>query len=132
MVEPLLADLGFKKGDWVRQLTVKMGRGEKVYPDYTLLSKSDRHFEQAHILLETKFEIKNQREFEQAFRQVWSYGLRLSASLLIIVDKNCLWFFEKDQQGFDRNRYQVFYWKTLNNNDTFNKVQALIGRHQKG
>ncbi len=132
IVEPLLADLGFKKGDWVRQLTVKMGRGEKVYPDYALLSKSDRHFEQAHILLETKFEIKNQREFEQAFRQVWSYGLRLSASLLIIVDKNCLWFFEKDQQGFDRNRYQVFYWKTLSNNDTFNKVQALIERHQKG
>ncbi|ATD65241.1 hypothetical protein CGZ65_07925 [Neisseria weixii] len=89
LIEPLLKDIG-KNKVWTRQLTVKMGRGERVFPDYALLNERQKSYEQASILLEAKYHIQSNQELEAAFRQVWSYGLRLSARLLIIADKNSL------------------------------------------
>lgn len=125
LIEPFLMDLN-SESIWTRQLTVKMGRSEKVFPDYALLSNSTKGYEQACILLEAKFDIRNNQELEQAFRQVWSYGLRLQANLLIIADKNAIWLYEKNQQGFDRNRYHKFFWKELENPDQFNQIKKLI------
>ena len=36
LVDPLLRRAGLESGDWVRQLAVRMGRGERVYPDYAI------------------------------------------------------------------------------------------------
>ncbi|UZA16059.1 hypothetical protein LP109_10430 [Moraxella bovis] len=131
LIEPLLRDLGYSDNDWVRQLVVKMGRGEWVFPDYALLSNKDKGFEQAKILFEAKFIIKNHKDFESAFRQVWSYGLRLSAILLIVADKNSLWLFERVNQGFDRHSFSQFYWKELQQSDKFLALNKIFKRHDK-
>ena len=34
LVEPLLERLGYTQDDWIRQMSIKMGRGERNYPDY--------------------------------------------------------------------------------------------------
>lgn len=125
LIEPFLKDLDEQKV-WTRQLIVKMGRGEKVFPDYALLSNNKKGYEQANIVWEAKFHIQSNQELEMAFRQVWSYGLRLSADLLIIADKNAIWLYEKNAQGFDRNRYSKFYWKNLEITDEFNQIKKLI------
>lgn len=128
LIEPLLKDIG-KNKVWTRQLTVKMGRGERVFPDYALLNERQKGYEQASILLEAKYHIQSNQELEAAFRQVWSYGLRLSARLLIIADKNSLWLYEKTEQGFDRSRYSKFYWKTLEKPDEFKKIKILVSAY---
>lgn len=125
LIEPFLRDLN-PNLIWTRQLAVKMGRGEKVFPDYAFLSDPTKGYERASILLEAKFEIKNNSDLEQAFRQVMSYGLRLQANLLIIADKNAIWLYEKNQQGFDRNRYSKFFWKELENAEQFNQINKLM------
>lgn len=34
LLEPLLERLGYSRSDWIRQLPLRMGRGERFYPDY--------------------------------------------------------------------------------------------------
>lgn len=126
LLEPFLKQIGFNDNDWTRQLTVKMGRGEKVYPDYVFLSNNEKNFEQASMIIEAKFLIKNNKELELAFRQVWSYGMRLSAKLLIIVDKNFIWIYQKQNTGFDRTIYQKYAWQELKNPDTFNSIKTIF------
>lgn len=128
LIEPFLKDIDGRQ-HWVRQLTVKMGRGEKVYPDYALLTQTQKGYEQAAVLLEAKFHIRNHQDLEAAFKQVWSYGLRLSADLLIIADKNAVWLYEKAEQGFDRNRYSKFFWKDLQDPKQFHAVQHIMRRY---
>lgn len=126
LLEPFLKQIGFNDNDWTRQLTVKMGRGEKVYPDYVFLSNNEKNFEQASMIIEAKFLIKNNKDLELAFRQVWSYGMRLSAKLLIIVDKNFIWIYQKQNTGFDRTIYQKYAWQELKNPDTFNSIKTIF------
>lgn len=126
LLEPFLKQIGFNDNDWTRQLTVKMGRGEKVYPDYVFLSNNEKNFEQASMIIEAKFLIKNNKDLELAFRQVWSYGMRLSAKILIIVDKNFIWIYQKQNTGFDRTIYQKYAWQELKNPDTFNSIKTIF------
>ncbi len=91
LIEPLIERLGFSPQDWIRQLSVRMGRGERNFPDYAFLSDKTSGYEKASMLIESKFWIKNNRELEDTFKQVWSYGQRLSASKLVIADKESLW-----------------------------------------
>lgn len=126
LLEPFLKQMGFKESDWTRQLTVKMGRGEKVYPDYVFLSNHEKNFEQASTIIEAKFLIKNNKDLELAFRQAWSYGLRLSARVLLIVDKHFVWLYQKHNTGFDRNNYQKYSWQELKDANTFHSLKTLL------
>lgn len=61
------------------------------------------------------------------FKQVYSYGLRLSAKMLVIADKNAIWIYEKQNGSFDRTIFVKKYWKELEIPDVFNNIKKLIG-----
>ena len=128
LIEPLILRLGFSSTDWVRQLSLRMGRGERNYPDYAFISKTEKGFEAAKMLIEAKFWIKTNRELEETFKQTWSYALRLEATTLIIADKDAVWIYKKENGAFVRTNYVKKYWKELEQPDEFNKVFKLIGK----
>ncbi len=128
LIEPLPEKIGYSPIDRVRQLPVRMGRGERNYPDYTFLSDKTKGYAKAYRLIESKFLIRNNRELEDTFRQVWSYGQRLGASKLVIADKDALWVYEKKQDVFDRSRYMKLFWKELSQPDNFNRLKKLLGK----
>lgn len=61
IVEPFLNQIGYTESDWIRQLPVRMGRGERNYPDYVFFAETKKGYEKAKMLLETKFIIKSNR-----------------------------------------------------------------------
>ncbi|WP_312324307.1 restriction endonuclease subunit R [Soonwooa sp.] len=128
LIEPFLKNIGFQEKDWIRQLTVRMGRGERNFPDYAFLIDGTKGFEKAHMLIESKFYIKNNKELEETFKQVWSYGQRLSANILIIADKDSIWIYKQHNNSFDRTKYRKYFWKELENPDKYNEAKKLIGK----
>ena len=127
LIEPLLKELGYTEDHWERQLTVRMGRGERNFPDYAFLTSKEKNYEIANMLIESKYWIKNNKELEETFKQVYSYGLRLSAKMLVIADKNAIWIYEKQNGSFDRTIFVKKYWKELEIPDVFNNIKKLIG-----
>lgn len=128
LIEPLLKELGYLEEDWVRQLPVRMGRGERNFPDYAFLNNKEKNYESASMLIEAKFWIKNNKELEETFRQTYSYGLRLNAKILVIADKEAIWIYERRNESFDRSMYIKKYWKELEQPDEFNFITKLIGK----
>jgi hypothetical protein len=57
LVEPLLTQLGYSASEWLRQMPLRMGRGERNYPDYAVEPNPRRGEESATFLIETKYEI---------------------------------------------------------------------------
>ncbi|MGA9213071.1 restriction endonuclease subunit R [Kaistella sp.] len=128
IVEPFLLNLNFAKNDWIRQLPVRMGRGERNYPDYVFFPETTKGYEKGKMLLETKFIIKNNRDLEETFQQAHSYALRLEANKIVICDKDYIWIYIKINESFDRTKYLKFNWQEINNPDIFNKIKKLIAK----
>lgn len=105
-----------------------MGRGERNYPDYAFVSDRKEGYEKASMLIECKLSIRNNRDLEDAFKQVWPYGQRLGASTLVIADKDSIWVYQKKQDGFDRTSYTPLFWQELEQPDNFNRLKKLIGK----
>lgn len=115
LIEPLLDQLGLQEQrDWRRQVVVRMGRGEKVYPDYVfgLVEKADE--ESAQIILESKFRIATRKDLQEAFRQGRSYALRLRARRLVLAALEGVWLFD-DTQGFTLSNARNWTWQQLAN-----------------
>ena len=128
LIEPLLKELGYSEEDWERQLTVRMGRGERNFPDYAFLTNKEKGYELASMLIEAKFWIKNNNELEETFKQVYSYGLRLSSRILVIADKDAIWIYQRINEGFDRTKYIKKYWKELEQQNEFVHIKKLLGK----
>jgi hypothetical protein len=126
LIEPLLLQLGYTANHWVRQLSVRMGRGERNFPDYAFLTNKEQGYEAASMLIESKFWIKNNKELEETFKQVWSYGQRLMSNILVIADKDAIWIYERHSQSFDRTRYIKKFWKELEQPDNFQQVKQIL------
>lgn len=113
LIEPLLAQLGLQEQrDWRRQIVVRMGRGEKVYPDYVLglVEKLDQ--ESAQIIIESKYRIATRKDLLEAFRQGRSYALRLRARRLVLAALEGVWLFD-DEQGFALESARHWTWHQL-------------------
>lgn len=128
LIEPFLQELGYSDKHWIRQLSVRMGRGERNFPDYAFLTQAEKNYEEASMLIEAKYWIKSNKELEETFKQVWSYGQRLTAKLLVIADKNAIWVYERTNDSFDRTKYTKKFWKELEQPHEFNNINKLIGR----
>jgi hypothetical protein len=131
LIEPFLHELGYTDKHWVRQLSVRMGRGERNFPDYVFLTQTEKNYEEASMLIEAKYWIRNNKELEETFKQVWSYGQRLTAKVLVIADKNAIWIYERNNDSFDRTKYIKKYWKELELPDDFATIKRMIGRKTK-
>ncbi|WP_144281592.1 restriction endonuclease subunit R [Chryseobacterium echinoideorum] len=128
IVEPFLHKLNYFENDWIRQLSVRMGRGERNYPDYVFFAETRKGYEQAKMLLETKFIIKNNRDLEETFQQAHSYALRLEAQKIVICDKDFIWIYSRKNNSFDRTKYLKFNWHEINNPDIYSQIKKIIGK----
>jgi hypothetical protein len=126
LLEPLLQKLGFKETDWTRQLAVRMGRGERNYPDYALLTKTKKYEEEAKFLWEAKFRIRNQKELKEAFVQNKSYALRLKSQALGLISVDGVWI-SRATDNFDWEKVQEFTWSDLNkDSETLMKLRQVF------
>jgi len=128
IVEPFLKDLNYLETDWIRQLPIRMGRGERNFPDYVFFAVTKKGYERGKMILETKFYIKSNAELEETFQQAQSYALRLSADKIIICDKDYIWVYTRKNNNFDRTKYLRYNWQEMNNPKIFNIVKKEIGK----
>jgi hypothetical protein len=129
LIEPLLERLGYTPDDWVRQMTIRMGRGERNYPDYVFDAKQERGEESAQMILESKFRISGGKELREAYYQAKSYALRLEAQWLVIAARDGVWVYPRHRGSFSLNHYHFYDWLGLSHPD---KLHQLVGQIGKG
>lgn len=128
LLEPLLLKLDYKATDWIRQMPVRMGRGERFYPDYCLGAVSKRGEESAKLLFEAKYSIKNQKNLKDAYFQAKSYAIRLQARKFVLVSKEGLWVFETFRNSFELEKNVFYTWNDIENPDIFYRLMSQIGK----
>jgi hypothetical protein len=128
LLEPLLARLGYKATDWVRQLSVRMGRGERVYPDYAFGVSGGRGEESAKMIVEAKFRITTDKQRREAYLQARSYAERLRADVLLLCAVDGLWIFQRGRDGFDGDHFLVYSWAKLGEAKEIRAVEDLVGK----
>jgi len=128
LIEPFLKKFGYKESDWVRQLSVRMGRGERNYPDYAFGAKTKKGEETAKMVLESKFQLSAQREFRDAFLQTKSYALRLRSAMMVMAAREGIWVFPPDGGDFSIKKYTHKSWDELSHPDAIHTVLCLMGR----
>lgn len=126
ILEPFLCKIGIKEKNWVRQLPLKMGRSQCYYPDYLLGVRGNKGEEIARTTIECKYLIKNDGELTAAFKQAFSYAMRLSASQILLVDREGVRVFLKEKDGYIRDRFQYYSWQEIDNPDLFNELKRTI------
>lgn len=110
LLEPFLESMGLSECvDYKRQIGIHAGRGHRIFPDYVVYYNDKAEEEYAKILIEVKFNIKNNKERDFAFLQAKSYALLLQSETIVICDKNYLWVYKK-QENFDRASYTQYGW----------------------
>jgi len=128
LLEPLLKKLGYKTNDWKRQLKLRMGRGDRVYPDYVIFPKEERNNESGYWIWEAKFEISNSKQLKEDFGQAKSYALRLKCKGLGLISKEGVWLSEPD---FDFEKIKFWSWKQINESDHFNEIFDIAGNKKR-
>jgi hypothetical protein len=128
LIEPFLKRLGYGESDWIRQLPVKMGRGERIYPDYAIGAKAKRGEERAKMLVESKFQLSAHRDFEDAYYQAKSYALRLQSKVFVLAAIEGIWIFQYHRDDFEIKKFTARSWAQLDNADLFHHVLATIGK----
>lgn len=129
---PVLEQLGYVTSDWQRQLTIKLGRKEKLIPDFVFFPQviSSRQIK-APFMIEAKLDFKNPRQLRKDFDQAVSYARPLEAALTGICDKHQLRIYKKGPDGLFTENTIVFhdYWENLQDANIFNELKKLIGKY---
>lgn len=128
LLEPLLLKLGFTEADWIRQLSVRMGRGERNYPDYVLGGDPRPGEESALAVIECKFDINTSKELKETFIQAKSYVLRLQAKVLVLAARRGLWMFQERSDGFSIDHFTFKTWGELSHPDVLHEASLVIGK----
>ena len=112
---PMLERIGYKKNDWVRQLSQKAGRKEKAIPDFVFFPKGDKHFNNAPMIIEAKLDMSTAREQQKAFKQAYSYARTLRASIMGVCDKERLILYTIDKAGHADYGLPIYvnHWKVI-------------------
>lgn len=128
LIEPLLARLGYQDKDWIRQMPIRMGRGERNYPDYAIGATLGRGKESAHMIIESKYQLSSRRDFEEAFLQAKSYAVRLQCEAMTLAAREGIWIFQKSGNTFEIEHHAHRSWGELNHPDAFHEALSKIGR----
>lgn len=127
LIEPFLQKIGYQEKDWIRQMPVSMGRGERNYPDYVFGAQTKKGEEKAGMLIESKFRIRTHRELTDAYCQAKSYALRLQTQIMAVAAVEGVWIY-KDKNGFSMDNVVYKDWKELENPDVLHEVRKLMGK----
>ena len=128
LIEPFLELLKYKTSDWIRQMSVKMGRGERNYPDYCFGANPTRGEETAKMILESKYEIKTKKDLQAAYFQAKSYALRLQAEKFVVAAKEGIWIFQPKNNNYRFEDYFHCNWIEIENPDTLFELRQMIGK----
>jgi hypothetical protein len=125
LLEPFLKRIGYFESDWTRQLPLRMGRGIRYFPDYTLHASGTRGEERADFIWEAKFRIPTKKQLREDFGQAKSYALRLRTSGFGLVSMEGVWIsFEEDQFEFEKLRH--LSWTDLERPDIFGDINIQL------
>lgn len=128
LLEPLLLSLGYKQTDWVRQMKLRMGRSDKVYPDYVIHPYTERNNESCYWVWEAKYTIHSHKQLQEDFGQAKSYALRLQSSGLGLVSKEGVWLSTPD---YDIKKIKFWSWKQLEEHENVNEIFGIAGKKDK-
>ena len=126
LIEPLLMQLGYTEKDWLRQMRLQMGRGERIYPDYVFGAETKRGEERAEMVLEAKFTISGDKAFREAYAQAVSYAYRLRAEVVMLGAREGLWLFKQKRGSFSLMSFSFYGWEDLQNPDTLFELKKLL------
>jgi hypothetical protein len=127
LIEPLLTRLDFTTQDYSRQLRVKIGRNEKIIPDYVCHPVFKNNDWSCQWIWESKYSIANSKELERDFLQAKSYALRLNAKGLSLAAKEGAWV---TTDFSDYEKLKFFPWGDLENHVTFDALRKIAGNHK--
>lgn len=128
---PLLSKLGLQPNiDYVRQLPIHAGRGHRIFPDFAVYHSDIPDMERAHILIEAKLEMRNEKDLTDAFNQACSYAKLLSSSVVIVCDKSYIYVFTKNGGLWDIKQHETFMWQSLSDGDNFFKLAKIFDKKQ--
>jgi len=128
LLEPLLQKLGYSEIDWKRQLKLRMGRGDRVFPDYVIFPKEERNNESGYWIWEAKHTITNNKQLKEDFGQAKSYALRLKSKGLGLISKEGIWLSESN---FDFEKIRFWSWKQISESGYFNEVFDIAGNKKR-
>ncbi len=130
VIKDLLPLLGYKVGDWDRQLSQKAGRKEKAIPDFVFFKRGEKHAENAPFVLEVKAYMKGEREIHEAYTQGRSYARMMCAPLFANCDKERLIIYKFDGGNYNYN-HPIFenHWSAIFGSDEVaSQLKKIIGR----
>ena len=124
-LEPFLRRLGFSRDDWVRQLPVRIGRGQKAYPDYALKVRGTGDDVTADYIWEAKYTIPSENQLRIDFGQAKSYALLLRAKVIGLVSKEGIWYVTADD-NYDFDCIKHYSWDELESDVTLKAVKSVF------
>ena len=128
LLEPLLEKLGFTHQDWQRQLKVKIGRNERIIPDYVIFPRLERMNETGYWVWEAKHSIANSGQLANDFNQAKSYALRLQCQGLTLASKEGIW---TCLNPFNFEEVKFWTWHQIQELETFNQIFSFLGKRQE-
>lgn len=128
LLEPLLQKIGYRETDWRRQMKLRMGRGDKIYPDYAIFPHEERNNESCYWVWEAKYSINSHKQLEEDFGQAKSYALRLRSSGLGLVSKEGVWLCVPD---FFFGKIRFWSWKQIADHDSLNEIFTIAGNKKR-
>lgn len=126
LIEPFFKIIGYSPKDWIRQMPVRMGRGERNYPDYCFGANEKRGEESAKMIVESKFEIKTKKQLLETYYQTKSYALRLQSEIFIIASKEGIWIFKQKDGIYNFETNDSFNWIELENPDSIFEIKQSL------
>ena len=127
---PFLRKLGYKENDWTRQLSLKAGRNTKAIPDFVFFAQGEKHFENAPMVIEAKYDMSSMIDLQKAYTQSLSYARMLQAKLFGICDKERLIIYKIDNSGVGNINSPVYenHWGSIYADDVEGaKLKQIIG-----
>ena len=127
---PCLESLGYKEGDWTRQLSLKAGREEKAIPDFVFFPYGEVHAENAPLIIEAKKNMSSERERDKAYRQGRSYAKMLDAPIMGICDEERLVVYVRNaNKAFDYTRpaFEAHWAAIAGDVEVHAQLMQLIG-----
>lgn len=129
LLMPLLAKFDLKEGrDYIRQLPIHAGRGHRIFPDFAIYYSDTPNEENAHILVEAKLDIRNEKELSDAFLQAKSYANLLNSAVIILCDKQFLYIYKRNNTVWDKKKYRQMRWSDLADTDNYSEVAQIFDR----
>ena len=126
LIEPLLKELDYTDKDWLRQMRLRMGRGERIYPDYVFGAQTARGEERADMVLEAKFSIGSERTLQETYLQAVSYAYRLRAKTVMLASREGFWLFGQKRGSFSLEHFDFYDWDTLQHPDTLLQLKKSL------